>query len=677
MASQNPNSTGQAFELGDCRIDPQRRIIFGPSGKTIIEPKIMAVLIMLADRPGEVITRKEFIETIWAEEFSGDESLTRAISRLRKVLGDANGAHRHIETITKTGYRLTDKVRPARGTPKAGEWRKVLAAVLVIALAAGLTLIFMGDRKGGPVAPPAIPGQAAVILAVLPFESQSELSEDVSLAYGLTDEILSALSRSPSISVIAGSSSFRFQGEGEKLLETLARDFNISHVVDGSVRRSPEGLRVGVYLVDAGSGIVLWSDVVTRPESEIYTIPNEVASAVQSALGTNPVKPESRQSPPDPAAYEAYLQAKALLRLPWGLNLLAAITYLESVVEMDPEFGAAWATLALARLDILFSQPTSDPELSSIDPPGRLRTARRDAVTALAADPGSVDALLALNIIDYRLGETSLIETISELETLLAKAPSHPRVVMRLGLMVNSVGHFSEAIRYLGKSVDLDPMGNLPGAFYTDALISGGLTGQALAFMEQRGVYEYYKITYAGLTMALLNGNYQDARSNFTGLGSNVLFGPHQLIQVELSGIDSPVTARLSELVSRLITVAEQGGSSLDPDIANDLLAVADEGLIPHFYVCQWLAAAGLKDAALELARTRITQGDTLFRESGILLKPAFRTARRNPEIFELFAETGQLDYWLETDNWPDYCAEPELPYVCEQIAARLSQNQR
>jgi len=671
MTSQQTERQTKAFDLGEFRVDPRRRIIAGPSGETMIEPKVMAVLLMLVERPGEVISRQEFVDTIWTREYGGDESLTRAVSHLRKVFRETRGPQTHIETVPKTGYRLIDQHRPAESGAKQGKRRRLIAAGVAVVLAAMIASVLIVQRNG--VGPPdqAAAGTASVVLAVLPFDSQSNVVEDLPLALGLADEILSALSQSPSISVIAGNSSFRFQGDDKKNLEVLAQALNVSHVVDGSVRRSPEGLRVGVHLIDTGTALVVWSDVVTRSDLEIYTIPKVVAAAVQTALGIDPVEAWPGTAPPDPVAYEAYLQTKALLRLPWNVNLTSAIEGLEAIVEMDPGFSQAWATLALARLDILFTQAPDDKELPNIDPPRRLQAARHEARAALALDPGSIDALLALEIIDYREHATTLAETVGRIRSLLARAPNHPKVNFRMGLMMNQVGRFNEAARYMGKEVELDPLAVLPPAFYHDALISSGRTGEARAFMKQRNTYQFYRLSYAWLTMRLLEKDFQSAREFFTDLEPNVLFWHDGLAAMESIDVKSPNTTRMSLLLARLVTVAEQGDASLDSTIAADLVQAADEGLILHFYLFQWLAAAGLNDAAFDLARDRIALGDTFFRESGVLLKPAFTAARRDPRVMELFDATRQLDYWLETGNWPDYCAHPELPYDCEEAAQR------
>ena len=103
---ERPSLAHKPFKLGGLNVDPQSRIISGPDRETHIEPKVMAVLLMLASRQGEVVTRQEFIESIWPREYGGEEGLTRAVSRLRKVLATAPSAAIQIETVPKTGYRL-------------------------------------------------------------------------------------------------------------------------------------------------------------------------------------------------------------------------------------------------------------------------------------------------------------------------------------------------------------------------------------------------------------------------------------------------------------------------------------------------------------------------------------------------------------------------------------------
>jgi TolB-like protein/DNA-binding winged helix-turn-helix (wHTH) protein len=674
MVPERPKMETNPFTLGGFRVDPSRRIISGPNGDTTIEPKIMAVLQMLVARPGEVVTRQAFIDSIWSTEYGGDESLTRAVSLLRKVLNEAHGEKVRIETIPKTGYRL---IIPRDSPATSGNRRK--RATLFALVAAGLLAIFAaalfygpGHDQPGSEAAQSI--KASVVLAVLPFDIHGDASKDEPLAFGVADEILSALSRNPSLAVIAGNSSFQFQGDNKKDLSALGKRLNANYVVDGSLSRSPQGLRVGVHLINTGSGLVEWSEVVTRPEDEIYTIPGDVAAAVQTALGAEPIAEQPRLTAPDPAAYESYLYAKSLLRMPWGENLDTALQKLEYAVTLEPALSEAWATLAMTRVEQGFSEGPAKPKPGSPVWSERLQAARQDAETALTIDPGNTEAQLAMALIDYREQAVSMAETVNRVRSLLERAPNHPKLNFRMGMLMGGVGRFDDAVRYLGRALALDPLTFMNLALYADQLLCSGRMNDAMAFIRAQGAYERYQRAYTGLVMELLAGDYQMARTGFTDLGPKDIFIVDGVIEIPTMNIDSPNTQRLSNLMERLIDAAEQADVTSDSTLPSELESAADEGLILHFYVAQLLAAAGFQDAALDLAMRRVAEGDWGVREAGILLRPAFTQARQDPGIMEYFAKTGQLDYWLQTETWPDYCSDPQLPYDCDDAARRYRQ---
>lgn len=659
------------FTLGGFRVDPSRRTVSAPDGDTKIEPKIMAVLQVLAARPGEVVNRQEFIDTIWSTEYGGDESLTRAVSHLRKVLSGPHGEHVRIETIPKTGYRLIIQ----QGSPAATANRRkpsagfAFAAVGILAVIVVALFYWLGQNRAEPQA---VPGKkASIVVAVLPFDIHGNPGEDEPLAFGVADEILSALSRNPSLAVIAGNSSFQFQGDNKKDLGALGKMLNANYVVDGSLNRSPQGLRVGVHLVNIGSGLVEWSDVVTRPEDEVYTIPGEVAAAVQTALGAEPVAGQTRSAAPDPAAYESYLYARSLLRTPYGESLYRAIQLLERTVTLDPTLSEAWAALAIARAEQEFGEGPAKPEPGSPAWSERLQAARREAQTALSIDPGNIEAQLAIALVDDREKAVPIAETINRVRSLLARAPNYPKVNFRLGMLMGGVGRFEEATRYFGRALALDPLTPLNAALYADQLLCAGRMDEVMEFIRAQGVNERYQRTYTGLIMNLRAGEFQAARSGFTELGPKDVFINDGVIEIPTMNVNSVNSQRLSGLMARLIDVAEQADIATDPTLAAELEAAADEGLILHFYVAQLLAVAGFQDAALDLVERRTAVGDTLVRDSGILLRPAFAKARQDPGIMEWFGVTGQLDYWLETDTWPDYCNAAELSYNCEEVARR------
>ncbi len=159
----------------------------------------------------------------------------------------------------------------------------------------------------------------------------------------------------------------------------------VTHILDGSVRRTDTSIRVGVHLVDALDGLTTWSEVVERPESEVYGISTHVASAVLAALGKPPDVPEIRRpgGKPVASAYALYLQGRALLRESDGTALERAIVYLEQAIAQDPDLAEAWALLALSRLYIMLASPgQAQSGYRNRDPEDRLYAARAPSAHA-------------------------------------------------------------------------------------------------------------------------------------------------------------------------------------------------------------------------------------------------------------------------------------------------------
>ena len=137
--------------------------------------------------------------------------------------------------------------------------------------------------------------------------------------------------------------------------------------------------------------------------------------------------------------------------------------------------------------------------------------------------------------------------------------------------------------------------------------------------------------------------------------------------------VGSPRAIRLTRLIAQLVASAEQADTSIDQTIGSNMLRAAEDDLIPVPWVFQLLAAAGQDDSAFDLARERISLGEVWYRE--LLLMPAFGAGRRDPRVMELFEATGQLDYWLQTGKWADFCTDPELPYDCEEAALQFRES--
>lgn len=285
-----------AYEFGDFRIDPQRRVLFlRSSGQPVpVTGKVFDTLLYLVEHVGELLDKRTLMEALWPQVVVEEGNLTQTIHTLRRILGERPGEHLYIVTVPGRGYRFVAAVTmhelqeerppsaPESLIPSASGRRRAVAgvalALVVLTVAAGLFQLL----KPVPTAPQlsAATGQPTVSLAVLPFVDMSGEQDQAYFADGLSEEILNLLAQSSSMRIIARTSSFSFKDRRNLDIETIARKLNASHVLEGSVRRSGRRVRVTAQLVDGSTSAHLWSQSYDRDLTDIFSVQDEIAAAV-------------------------------------------------------------------------------------------------------------------------------------------------------------------------------------------------------------------------------------------------------------------------------------------------------------------------------------------------------------------------------------------------------------
>lgn len=639
---------------------PGRNLFAGETAEVRVEPRVMDLLCALASSPSGLVSRAELIDSLWASEFGADEGLTRAVSRLRRALREAGGAADDIETVPKRGYRLVAAVSPlsedesgtGAGPSTRAPGRRRTLIITATAIVAVIAVFAVRESLQGNG--PGVAGDPEeIVLAVLPFDSQSANATDNHIAAALADEIQFSLARNNSVAVIAGGSAFRFRDQKQDL-KAITDALQATHIVDGALRRAKDNIRVGVNLIDAQSEQIIWSTVVEHADEDIFVIRDEVAMAILAALGRDdPNECEgasARSRVPDPEAYETYLQGRALYRDGSSTNLERAITYLDSVTKKDPLFVNAWETLAMAELNKI--------QYDFLDPLGPVPAARHAARRALALNPCSVDARLAIAIADWRERSKPVAESVAEFRGILADAPNSSTVLARVGMLYSEVGHLDDAVRVFSKAYRLDPLSANTASFYVWMLHMARERDEAraLALANQERwpwMINMYEVTE--LPRLLAAEEYDAAREWIQEFASQEGPRPTLIFQAR-------------SLLTEFVDAAESGNDAEYRDVLARILAAAAENRLAYNYLFELLAVAGFHDDAMQLARERIAADDFWFR--GTLFRPFLKTFRSHPAVFELFEMNGLLEYWQTTDEWPDFCEDPDLPYDCRSVAA-------
>lgn len=288
-------SQDQDFHFGNLRVDPARNILHNGSESFHIEPRIMSVLCTLARHAGDVVTRDTLIETIWNVEYGADESLTRAISILRKTFRKAGEPGSHIETIPKSGYRLASqvsrKITPAqhktRTNPEIFDTREPLKpkpayfslkqTILAIGIFIALAVLAVTGFKsfGGPIGAELATGNGRSV-AILSFTDMSARQDQEHFSDGITEEIFTTLAEVPSLRIAARNSSFAYKGKPTNM-RTIGQELNVSHVIDGSIRTQGEKIRITAQLINTADGLHVWTKSYDGLRDDMFGLQERVS----------------------------------------------------------------------------------------------------------------------------------------------------------------------------------------------------------------------------------------------------------------------------------------------------------------------------------------------------------------------------------------------------------------
>ncbi|MEM9529288.1 MAG: winged helix-turn-helix domain-containing protein [Pseudomonadota bacterium] len=336
------------FYLGRWLVSPPRCLVIDEDAEQRVSPRSMAVLKTLADARGEVVTRETLFDAVWPNAEVSDDALTQCIGELRRAFGDQARNSRQIETIPKVGFRVIEPVRPAaeaqvdavRAPARSiGRWSAAAITLLALLVAAAA----LSDRWS----PPAAPAADAHSIVVLPFVDQSPVSGQGWIATGLTEELINALSRLSGLLVIGPVSSFHYQDTSQPA-ENIAESLNVDHVLQGTVQRHDDALRIWVQLLDTRTGETRWSRTYEEERPDIFEVQNDIARSVAEVLSVSLGIGELGRLTGMTRNVEAFEAVMSANELHDGSvsSWYEAESRLKRATEMDPEFGLAWAQLA-------------------------------------------------------------------------------------------------------------------------------------------------------------------------------------------------------------------------------------------------------------------------------------------------------------------------------------------
>jgi len=376
----------EVFSIGECRIYPAGNELHRGNTRVQLEPKVMALLCHLAQNAGDTLSREQLFEALWPGVIVSDDTLTQAIIKLRKALGDSARNPKYIQTVPKRGYRLVAAVDSASdgvgSVPlNRRRWTYFLAAGLALLIFGVITAYILPvdvtETSTDVVTAPDAPPDGLPTLTVHPFALIGEDTAHAYLAQGLTFDLITDLSKLSGLWVIGSRS---IMGQRSEEPETVSARYQVS----GEVQRAHGQLRVNVHLLDKETGRQIWSERYHRPFENLFQIQEEISRRIASTLSLKVTEAEqlrlAHSYTHNVQAYEHFLQAQALLLVRTQAGNEKARQLYRQAIALDPSFARAYAGLALSFAADYRNQWAADGNEA-------LEQARRMARTALQINP--------------------------------------------------------------------------------------------------------------------------------------------------------------------------------------------------------------------------------------------------------------------------------------------------
>ncbi len=598
----------RVLRIGVWRVDPALDEISRDGGTVKLEPRAMRVLLCLADHAGQVVSVDQLLNAVWKDVVVTPDSVYQAVAGLRRALGDTSKEPAYIANVLRRGYRLVASVTPWNDAATASNSEErpseapLSASVIpstthsrawpwvVLVLAAALAIGYPVVRKLWPSkqattarqeTSEATVGVGETSVAVLPFVDRSDNKDQEYFADGLSEVLIDRLAMVPGLHVPAQTSSFYFKGKQATVPE-IAKALGVAYLLEGTVRKAGNTLRITAQLVRVDNGYQVWSETFDRPLTDVFKIQDEIGGAVVQVLKMsilNHYVPEAARTT-NIEAYTLYFGAHSNVTSNGSADYDAAAEQLRSALALDPQFAAAWGWLALVtiwKFDV--ARAPGLRAIRAYPTQAACAGARAAADRALELDSTLVQSHRAKGIV-LQYCDNNLLAAEGEFRRALELQPRSSDALRSYAWLALASGRLDQALQLAQRAVSLDPLNSWNFAALGDVGWTAGRFAEAEA--------AYRKAVELGPTTAGLHA-----------LLANILLSTHKAAEAVAEAEREP-DAEWRETALLFALDAAGRKSEADRAIAAYELKYADDDPsgIAAFYACrhdtertiQWLS---------------------------------------------------------------------------------------
>ncbi len=452
-----PETGTDFYEFGPFRLDIRARRISRNGEPLPLTPKDFETLLLLVINRNRVVTKDELMKTLWPESFVDEANLTQHVFTLRKALGDQPDGKPYIDNIPRRGYRFTAPVRESvdePADPLPAFWRRRRMAVYATLAAGALAAaLYVGWRSlPAPVEPPGSPSYRSI--AVLPFKALSpDSSEQDLLGVGLADALIMKLASVRTLTVRPTSAVRRYVGAHDSI--KAGRALQVDAVLDGTIQRDGNKLRVTTQLISVRNGGPIWTATFDTVWTNIFAVQDAISQQLADALSLQLTADEKRgltkRHTNDAVGYEAYLKSRYFWNKRTPEGYVKGIQYAKDAIARDP--GYALAYTALADSYALMGSLTTE----SLSRDQAMTLARAAATHAISLDETLAEAHTSLAFVKMHYdwdwdGAEKAFRRAIELN------PSYPTAYHWYAYCLTATRRHEEAIAAITRAHELDPL---------------------------------------------------------------------------------------------------------------------------------------------------------------------------------------------------------------------------
>lgn len=451
----------QIYEFGPMRLDPAERLLLHDGKPVPLAPKAFDLLVILVENHGHLLSKEDLMRRLWPDTFVEEVNLAQNVSAIRRALGDDRDGQQYIETVPKIGYRFRGQVRhdPDRADEDAapvgrhspaqnGRGKRVrLYAVAFSAAILVFGALWFARNRATPGADANRKVQVRSI-AVLPFVNLSSDPAQEYFSAGLTDELITHLAQVGSLRVISRTSVMGYKGSMKKAPE-IGRELNVDALVEGSLERAQDRVRIRIQLINTANDQHLWARSYDRDLKDILRLESEIAGEIAQQIGYATQLGSRAARNPAPRAFENYLKGRYRWNQRTEAGLRAAIRHFQVAIEADPTFAPAYA--GLADCYIIMANWGFMPGADAY--PRAISAAR----SALALEPNLAEAHTSLAYATF-LHDWDWAGAERGFQRAITLEPNYATAHHFYSIYLMAAGRHADAITEIHRARDLDPL---------------------------------------------------------------------------------------------------------------------------------------------------------------------------------------------------------------------------